>query len=118
MGQKVEIKIDTFNFTRYGLLHGEVLSVSHDAITRDRPEERAADKVSEADLGSSEPRGQELVYKARISLDRTQMLVDNRLVGLGPGMAVTAEIRTGSRKIISYVLSPLLKYRQEALRER
>ena len=36
-GQAVEIKIDTFNFTRYGLLHGQVLSVSQDAIVRDRP---------------------------------------------------------------------------------
>jgi hemolysin D len=35
-GQKAEIKVDTFNFTRYGVLHGDVLSVSSDAITRDR----------------------------------------------------------------------------------
>jgi hemolysin D len=39
-------------------------------------------------------------------------------VNLGPGMAVTVEIRTGSRPIISYLLSPLLRYKQEALRER
>ena len=36
-GQEAEIKVDTFNFTRYGLLHGEVLSVSQDAIVRDQP---------------------------------------------------------------------------------
>ncbi|BAR54357.1 multidrug resistance efflux pump [Bradyrhizobium diazoefficiens] len=35
-GQRAEIKVDTFNFTRYGFLHGDVLSVSTDAITRDR----------------------------------------------------------------------------------
>ena len=46
------------------------------------------------------------------------MLVEDRLVNLSPGMAVTVEIKTGSRRIISYLLSPLLKYRQEALRER
>jgi hemolysin D len=39
-GQDAEIKVDTFNFTRYGLLHGEVLGVSQDAIVRDRPPER------------------------------------------------------------------------------
>jgi hemolysin D len=67
---------------------------------------------------SSEPRGQELNYSARISLDRTQMRIDDRMVNLSPGMAVTAEIKTGSRKIMSYLLSPLLRYRQEMLRER
>ena len=54
----------------------------------------------------------------RASLDRTQMQVENKLVNLSPGMAVTVEIKTGSRTIISYLLSPLLKYRQDSLRER
>ena len=116
-GQKVEIKVDTFNFTRYGLLHGEVISLSSDAITRDkqpaRPNDRTADSAS-----NSEPRGQELEYAARISLDRTDMQVDEKRVKLGPGMAVTVEIKTGSRRIISYLLSPLAKYRRDALRER
>jgi len=67
---------------------------------------------------SSEPRGQELNYSARVSLERTQMRIDDRMVNLSPGMAVTAEIKTGSRKIMSYLLSPLLRYRQEMLRER
>jgi hemolysin D len=67
---------------------------------------------------SSEPRGQELVYAARVSLDHTQMQVENKLVNLSPGMAVTAEIKTGSRAVISYLLSPLLRYQQESLRER
>ena len=35
--QPAEVKIDTFSFTRYGLLHGQVISVSQDAITRDKP---------------------------------------------------------------------------------
>ena len=56
--------------------------------------------------------GQELNYAARVLLDRTQMQVDDKLVNLSPGMAVTVEIKTGSRRIISYLLSPLLKYRQ------
>jgi hemolysin D len=59
-----------------------------------------------------------LVYAARVSLDRTQMQVEDNRVNLSPGMAVTAEIKTGSRRIISYLLSPLLKYGQESLRER
>jgi hemolysin D len=40
------------------------------------------------------------------------------VVNLSPGMAVTVEIKTGSRTVLSYLMSPLLRYRQEALRER
>ena len=58
------------------------------------------------------------VYAARISLDRAQMQVEDKQVSLSPGMAVTAEIKTGERRIISYLLSPLRKYRQDSLRER
>ena len=46
------------------------------------------------------------------------MPIDDRMVNLSPGMAVTVEIKTGSRMILSYLLSPLLRYRQETLRER
>jgi hemolysin D len=117
-GQDVEIKIDTFNFTRYGLLHGKVVGVSQDAITRDKPPDKSNDKAQGAETSTSEPKGQELSYAARISLDRTQMQVEERFVNLSPGMAVTVEIKTGSRRVISYLLSPLLRYRQESLRER
>jgi len=117
-GQRAEIKIDTFSFTRYGLLHGEVINVSQDAITRDKPQDKPGDKVQGAEVSSSEPKGQELSYAARVSLDRTQMQVEEKLVNLSPGMAVAVEIKTGSRRIMSYLLSPLLRYKQEVLRER
>ena len=77
-GQEAEIKVDTFNFTRYGLLHGEVLSVSQDAIIRDRPRDRPDDRGQGAPNDTSEPKGQELNYSARISLDRTQMQIDEQ----------------------------------------
>ena len=118
VGQQAEIKVDTFNFTRYGLLHGEVLNVSQDAITRDKPPDKSNEKAPGAETATSEPKGQELNYAARVSLDRTQMQVEDKLVNLSPGMAVTVEIKTGSRRIISYLLSPLATYKQEALRER
>jgi hemolysin D len=117
-GQGAAIKIDTFSFTRYGLLEGRVVSVSQDAIIRDRPPERGGDRTTGAQHDSSEPNGQELSYSARIALDRTQMQVDDRLVSLSPGMAVTVEIRTGSRNILSYLLSPLQRYRHDIMRER
>jgi hemolysin D len=117
-GQKAEIKVDTFNFTRYGLLRGKVESVSQDAIVRDKPQDKIGDKVPGAEPSTSEPKGQELAYAARISLDRTQMQIDDNLVNLSPGMAVTVEIKTGSRAVISYLLSPILRYKHETLRER
>jgi len=117
-GQEVEIKVDTFNFTRYGLLPGQVNTVSQDAVIRDRQQDRSNDRVLGTQNETSEPKGQELNYSARISLDRTQMQIDDRVVKLSPGMAVTVEIKSGSRTILSYLLSPLLRYRQETLRER
>jgi hemolysin D len=59
-----------------------------------------------------------LVYAARVSMDGTEIQVDDRLVNLGPGMAVTVEIKTARRRVIEYILAPLLRYQHEFLRER
>ncbi len=118
-GQEAEIKVDTFNFTRYGLLHGRVLSVSPDAIAQDPQQHGAGGPAAASSQGpATAAKGQELVYAARVSLDQTQLQVDGRLVELTPGMAVTVEVKTGSRKIITYLLSPLVEYRHDVLRER
>jgi hemolysin D len=73
----------------------------------------AQDQTRDKAQGWEDPqrplRKEEPVYSARISLDRTQMQVENKLVNLSPSMAVTVEIKTGSRTIISYLLSPLRK---------
>ncbi|WP_027553075.1 HlyD family type I secretion periplasmic adaptor subunit [Bradyrhizobium sp. Cp5.3] len=118
VGQDVALKIDTFNFTRYGLLDGKVSSVSHDAITRDKPLDKSGEKSAGTEQDSSEPKGQELVYSARISPSRDRMLIEDKYVSLSPGMAVSVEIKTGTRTIISYLLSPLARYRHESMRER
>ena len=46
------------------------------------------------------------------------MEIEGRPVQLSPGMAVTVEIKTGERTVMSYLLSLLLRYKQETLRER
>jgi hemolysin D len=118
-GQEAQIKVDAFNFNRYGLIGGRITSVSPDAITRDKPGNKGkADQGLDAENDSREPSNQELVYAARVALDQMQMQIEDRVVNLSPGMAVTVEIKTGERHIISYLLSPLLKFKQEALRER
>lgn len=96
-GQPVEIKLETFPFTRYGLIEGVVKDVWRDAI-------------------QDEKRG--LVYKAEISLKQNEIRVADRWVPLSPGMAAQAEIKTGDRHVIQYFLSPLLRYQSETLRER
>jgi hemolysin D len=117
-GQDAEIKVDTFNFTRYGLLRGRVLNVSTDAITRDWRTETTRDGSQATEKSTSGPRGQELVYAARVAIDQAWMQIDGKSLPMGPDMAATVEIKTGTRRIISYLLSPLLRYRQESLRER
>ena len=78
-GQDAEIKIDTFNFTRYGLMHGQVQSVSQDAIARDKPAENGRRQAARRRRKRQQrAEGQELVYAARVSLDKTQMQVDDR----------------------------------------
>ncbi len=120
-GQSAEIKVDTFNYTRYGLLRGKVESLSADAVTPDKREDAPnarptgldKDAAAANDSGSREP-----VYSARVSLEKTSMIIDDQPTELAPGMAVTVEIKTGSRRIISFLLSPLLRYGHESLRER
>ena len=120
-GQDAEIKVDTFSFTKYGLLHGTVLNVSANSIDRNKAVTEIGNN-NKSNPGNSdsasEPSGHELVYAAHVSLDRTAMEVDGRNVPLSPGMAVTAEIKTGEQRVITYLLSPLMRYKQESLRER
>lgn len=96
-GMSAEIKIHTFPFTKYGVIHGEVMTVSDDAIV-------------------DEKRG--LIYGMRLKMAKNTILVDGKDVKLKPGMAVTAEVQTGERRIIEFFLAPLLRYGQEGLRER
>lgn len=113
VGQDAQIKVAAFNFTRYGLLHGKIVSVSADAIASS-----AQPDQSSAESGKGASADRQPAYAARVSLDRSQIGVEDKLVNLSPGMAVTVEIATGSRSIMSYLLSPLRAYRQESLRER
>ena len=96
-GQAVELKVESFPFTRYGTVPGTVLSVSADAV----PKENVG-----------------LLYVAHIGVLRDTVDVDGVPVRLVPGMAIAAEIQLGRRRVIEFLLSPLLKRTYEALRER
>ncbi|OVZ79831.1 HlyD family secretion protein [Yersinia kristensenii] len=96
-GQAVEVKIDSFPYTRFGTLSGEVKYISRDAL---------------------EDQQQGLVFPARIRLNSDTLIVEGKPVRLSAGMAVSAEIKTGRRRVIDYLLSPLQQYQAEAMRER
>jgi len=96
-GQPVIVKVQTYPFTRYGTLQGRLASVSRDAISDDK-------------------RG--LVYSARVRLAKTTLEVEGVTFGLVAGMAVSAEVKIGTRRVIDYVLSPAMGHLDEALRER
>jgi hemolysin D len=117
-GQDAEIKVHTFNYTRYGVLHGNVLSVSPDTIARDGRDVAESGTRAHGGTGNDHQGQDDLVYAARVSLDQHQLKAGDHVVDLGPGMAVTVEVKTGSRRIISYLLSPLARYEHDALRER
>jgi hemolysin D len=96
-GQPVEIKLDAFPYTHYGTVQGEVEAIGQDAAKDDK-------------LG--------LVYPARIRLSEAMVKAEGHRMSLTPGMTADAEIKTEQRRIIEYLLTPLLRYRSEAARER
>lgn len=96
-GMSAEIKIHTFPFTKYGIIRGNVTTMSDDAIV-------------------DEKRG--LIYGMQLRMASNTIMVDGKEVRLKPGMAVTAEVQTGKRRIVEFFLAPLLRHGQESLRER
>ncbi|POT58559.1 hypothetical protein C3432_11800 [Citrobacter amalonaticus] len=87
-GQRVTVKVDTFDFTRYGWVDGTLTRLSADAV---------------------EDKERGLLYRAVIQLNKTDIVVDGKKRRLEPGMSVSAEIKTGKRTLLSYLLSPVLE---------
>ena len=120
-GQTGRIKLDAFPFTRYGLLHGKVASLSADSIDPAGRPTSGAEMHGSSDSGPKDQPNlpaRERLYSAHISLDRTSMTIDGAEVAIRPGLAVTVEIKTGSRRVLSYLLSPLARYAHDSLGER
>ena len=121
VGQPAEIKVEAFNYTRYGLLQGNVRLIGRDTLRYARPSDAAnkdpfAGKQTSVNQENSPER--ESSYMVRIALNETAIDTEAGKMALGPGMGVTAEIKTGQRRVIEYVLSPILRYRHDSLRER
>lgn len=96
-GQEAAIKLETFTFTRYGTIGAKVSTVTADAV-------------------NDEKRG--AIFPVTLALAQSQIDVDGKMIRLAPGMNVTAEIKTGQRRVIEYLLSPIQRAGNESLRER
>jgi hemolysin D len=97
VGQVAAIKLETFPFTRYGTIDAKVESVTADAV-------------------NDEKRG--AIFPATLTLARNDIVVDGKRIHLSPGMNLSAEIKTGKRRVISYLLSPVEQAMRESLGER
>jgi hemolysin D len=116
-GQDVEIKVDAFPFTRYGVLHGKVEALARDAETAPA-HGFATGSARSADLAANVEGGDRLIYTARISLSGPPLVATGHTIDLLPGMSVKAEIKTGERRVLDFLLSPLEEYVHDSLRER
>lgn len=109
-GDSAEIKIHTFPFTKYGVINAKVTRISDDAFS-----------VNTGDRSRSVPdpsQNEGLVYTMGLQMEKGTIRVNDKEVRLMPGMAVTAEVKTGERRMIEFFLAPLLKAKQESIRER
>jgi len=97
VGQSVQVKLETFPYTRYGTIEAKVDNVAADAV-------------------NDEKRG--AIFPATLTLTKSDIQVDGKRIRISPGMNVTAEIKTGKRRVIDYLLSPIERAGSESMKER
>lgn len=98
LGQEAAIKVETFNFQKYGTFKAKVTEISPDAV--------------------EDPKDKQQKYRIMLELEKDNLWVDGRTAGLTAGMTATAEIKIKEKRIIEYFLDPFRQYTNEALRER
>lgn len=96
-GMDVSIKVDTFNFQKYGIIKGKVLVVGANSILDEK-------------LGQ--------VYEIYIEPENLILMVEGKEQSIKTGMDVTCEINIGKRKIIEFFIYPLIKYLDESIKVR
>jgi len=104
-GQVAAIKLETFPFTRYGTIPASVSTITADAVVHEAKDATGTNKPG-------------AVFPATLTLSQSTINIDGKAIRLMPGMNLTAEIKTGERRIIEYLLSPVETHVQESLRER
>lgn len=96
-GMPVSVKVDTYNFQKYGILDGVVTIVSPNSIKDEQ-------------LGD--------IYEVYIEPKNTTLLVEGKEQSIKYGMTTTNEIKIGKRRIIEFFIYPLIKYMDESIKVR
>jgi membrane fusion protein, adhesin transport system len=99
-GQEATVKFDTYDYSIYGGLKATVEFISTDAI-----EDQSSGK-------------KERYFRVRLRTERNYLGTEERPLGIGPGYTATAEILTDKKTVLAYLMKPILKARDTALRER
>ena len=120
VGQEVAVKLDAFPFTRFGALHGRVVAIAAAAVDEQQAKRSLANATTPGNAPESSAPGQtqSFVFPVIVAIDETAMRVDGATIPLTPGMTAAVDIKTESRRVIDYLLSPLAKTVSEAMTER
>jgi len=120
VGQQAVVKLESFPFTRYGTQRAHVTRVGVEAIPEPDAQQQEANaaKASKSVLSAGAQRMQNLVFPVTLALEQTAISADGVDVPVSNGMAVSIEIKTGSRRVIDYVLSPLAEVASKSMKER
>ncbi len=119
-GQDAYLKIEAFPFTRYGIIEAQVVRIGKDAIPDPDAKQIEADpsRPAETRAMAGAQHMQSLVFPVTLRTEQKVIRAEGRQIPLSAGLAVTAEIKTGQRRIIDYLLSPIKEVHSEALHER
>ncbi|WP_247893246.1 HlyD family type I secretion periplasmic adaptor subunit [Azospirillum endophyticum] len=112
VGDVVRVKLDAFPFQRHGTLPGEIRTISADAFTHDAQGGAQAAVNPDASRPAAGA-----VFRARIRLTDTRLEEVPQGTNLSPGMVASAEIRVGTRSVLSYFLYPVIRVLDEGIRE-
>ena len=121
VGQEVAVKLDAFPFTRFGALHGKVVAIAAAAVDEQQAKRSLANATTPGNAApdSTAPgQAQSFVFPVTVAIDEAAMRVDGATIPLTPGMTASVDIKTESRRVIDYLLSPLAKTMSEAMTER
>lgn len=114
-GDVAQVKIDAYEYSKYGTIPARVSHVSRDAIDFSG---NGTGPLAGKDPQSNQGGSKGLLYAVKVSLKNSVIVVDGKEMPLSPGMSGNVEIKTGERRIIEYILSPLITHSRESLHER
>jgi hemolysin D len=120
VGQEAVVKVESFPFTRYGSVKAHVVRIAKDAIPSPDASAMEGDpaRASNASGFAGGERTQNLVFAVELSPEASTLAIDGAERPLTSGMAATVEIKTGARRLMDYIFSPLVEVASNAMRER